>query len=111
MQPQAKQALPKAIADHGIPIQVNAAYRTIAQQMLLYKDRFNTPNPVALPGHSNHQTGLAINIDRLLKVLPKHSAKVPFRGALKGRNVSSLRTISRTVRRRRGKWLVIYIHS
>jgi peptidoglycan hydrolase-like protein with peptidoglycan-binding domain len=31
--------------------------------MLLYNDRFNNPNPVAPPGRSNHQTGLAIDIE------------------------------------------------
>lgn len=36
LQSQAKQALQKAINDRGTPMQVNSAYRTIAQQMLLY---------------------------------------------------------------------------
>jgi len=31
--------------------------------MLLYNDRFNNGNPVAPPGTSNHQTGLAIDIE------------------------------------------------
>jgi N-acetylmuramoyl-L-alanine amidase len=63
LQPQAKQALRKAIADRGLPMQVNSAYRTIAQQMLLYNDRANHSNPVAPPGYSHHQTGLAIDIE------------------------------------------------
>ena len=63
VQAQAKQALQKAINERGIPMQVNSAYRTIAQQMLLFNDRDNNPNPVAPPGRSNHQTGLAIDID------------------------------------------------
>lgn len=63
LQSQAKQALQRAINDRGIPLLVNSAYRTIAQQMLLYNDRFNNPNPVAPPGRSNHQTGLAIDIE------------------------------------------------
>jgi N-acetylmuramoyl-L-alanine amidase len=63
LQPQAKQALQKSINDRGIPMQVNSAYRTIAQQMLLYNDRSNNSNPVAPPGASNHQTGLAIDIE------------------------------------------------
>ena len=63
LQLQAKHALQKAIIDRGISMQVNSAYRTIAQQMLLYNDRFNNPNPVAPPGLSNHQTGLAIDIE------------------------------------------------
>ncbi|MEG4857328.1 peptidoglycan-binding protein [Microcoleus sp. K1-B6] len=63
VQSSAKQALQKAIQDRGQTMQVNSAYRTIAQQMLLYNDRFNNPNPVAPPGASNHQTGLAIDIE------------------------------------------------
>lgn len=63
VQPSAKQALQRAITDRGMLVQVNSAYRTIAQQMLLYNDRFDNPNPVAPPGRSNHQTGLAIDID------------------------------------------------
>lgn len=63
LQPQARQALQQAIQDRGTMMLVNSAYRTIAQQMLLYNDRFNNPNPVAPPGASNHQTGLAIDIE------------------------------------------------
>ena len=63
VQAPAKQALQRAIQDRGQTMQVNSAYRTIAQQMLLYNDRFNNPNPVAPPGASNHQTGLAIDIE------------------------------------------------
>ena len=63
LQLQAKQALQQAIADRGSKMQVNSAYRTLAQQMLLYNDRHNNANPVAPPGRSNHQTGLAIDIE------------------------------------------------
>ena len=63
VQASAKQALQGAIQDRGMTMQVNSAYRTIAQQMLLYNDRFNNGNPVAPPGTSNHQTGLAIDIE------------------------------------------------
>jgi N-acetylmuramoyl-L-alanine amidase len=63
VQTQAKQGLQRAIQDRGQMMQVNSAYRTIAQQMLLYNDRFHNPNPVAPPGASNHQTGLAIDIE------------------------------------------------
>ena len=62
VQSPAKQALQRAIQDRGQTMQVSSAYRTIAQQMLLYNDRFNNSNPVAPPGASNHQTGLAIDI-------------------------------------------------
>jgi N-acetylmuramoyl-L-alanine amidase len=63
VQASAKDALEKAIANRGQIMQVNSSYRTVAQQMLLYNDRFNNPNPVAAPGTSNHQTGLAIDIE------------------------------------------------
>ena len=63
VQASAKQTLQSAIQDRGMKMQVNSAYRTIAQQMLLYNDRFNNGNPVAPPGTSNHQTGLAIDIE------------------------------------------------
>jgi len=66
VQTQAKQALQRAIQDRGQRMHVNSAYRTIAQQMLLYNDRFNNSNPVAPPGTSNHQTGLAIDIEDAL---------------------------------------------
>ena len=63
VQAPAKEALQRAIQDRGQTMQVNSAYRTIAQQMLLYNDRLNNSNPVAPPGGSNHQTGLAIDIE------------------------------------------------
>ncbi|WP_404790162.1 peptidoglycan-binding protein [Altericista sp. CCNU0014] len=63
VQASAKQGLAKAIQARGVKMLVNSSYRTIAQQMLLYNDRFNNPNPVAPPGRSNHQTGLAIDIE------------------------------------------------
>ncbi|MGB8690459.1 MAG: peptidoglycan-binding protein [Microcoleus sp.] len=66
VQTQAKQALQRAIQDRGQRMQVNSAYRTIAQQMLLYNDRENNSNPVSPPGTSNHQTGLAIDIEDAL---------------------------------------------
>lgn len=63
VQAAAKQGLQRAIQDRGVKMLVNSCYRTIAQQMLLYNDRFNNSNPVAPPGASNHQTGLAIDIE------------------------------------------------
>lgn len=66
VQSAAKQGLAKAIQDRGTKMLVNSCYRTIAQQMLLYNDRFNNSNPVAPPGTSNHQTGLAIDIEDAL---------------------------------------------
>jgi N-acetylmuramoyl-L-alanine amidase len=63
VQTSAKAALQRAIEARGEKLLVNSSYRTVAQQMLLYNDRFNNGNPVAPPGKSNHQTGLAIDIE------------------------------------------------
>lgn len=60
--PAGKEALRKAIAKRGKKLMVNSAYRTLAQQ-LLYKNRLNNRNPVAAPGTSNHQSGLALDIE------------------------------------------------
>lgn len=62
LQPPAKQALEKAIQARGIPMIINSAYRTIAQQLLLYNWLSGT-SPVARPGRSNHQSGLALDIE------------------------------------------------
>lgn len=62
LQPPAKQALQKAIQARGIPMIINSAYRTIAQQLLLF-NWLNGTSPVALPGRSNHQSGLALDIE------------------------------------------------
>jgi N-acetylmuramoyl-L-alanine amidase len=61
--PAGKEALRKAIEKRGVKMVVNSAYRTLAQQMLLYNDRHNNGNPVAAPGRSNHQSGLALDIE------------------------------------------------
>lgn len=63
VQTPAKAALQRAIEARGETMLVNSSYRTVAQQMLLYHDRHNNGNPVAPPGTSNHQTGLAIDIE------------------------------------------------
>jgi N-acetylmuramoyl-L-alanine amidase len=63
VQSAAKRALQSAIQDRGSKMLVNSCYRTIAQQLMLYNDRDFNGNPVAPPGTSNHQTGLAIDIE------------------------------------------------
>jgi hypothetical protein len=63
LQPQAKQGLQQAIQERGIKMSINSAYRTIAQQILLYRCGSGCGYPVvAPPGKSNHQSGLAIDI-------------------------------------------------
>jgi hypothetical protein len=64
VQPAARGELQKAIQDRGVKMYVNSAYRTIAQQLLLYNWGSGCGYPiVALPGKSNHQSGLAIDIE------------------------------------------------
>ncbi len=68
LQPQAKEALKKAIRDRpGVTLSINSGYRTIVQQLLLYgwrEGRGGCPyGLVAAPGRSNHQGGLAIDIN------------------------------------------------
>jgi len=62
VQQQAKQALQKAIQERGQKMLLNSGYRTIAQQFLLYSWYYGTI-PVAPVGASNHQDGLAIDIE------------------------------------------------
>lgn len=64
LQPPAKDALRKAIEERGMRMSVNSAYRTIVQQLLLRK--WGRPcgyGIVAPPGKSNHQSGLALDIN------------------------------------------------
>ncbi len=70
LQPAAKQALHKAIQERGVQMQINSGYRTIAQQMLLFNWRGSNSNPVAPPGRSNHQSGLALDINDRAGWLP-----------------------------------------
>lgn len=63
LQPAAKAALKKAINDRGQTMSINSAYRTIAQQLILFNNQGPcgiTANP---PGKSNHQSGLALDIE------------------------------------------------
>ena len=67
VQPPALDALRRAIDERGITMQVNSAYRTLAQQHLLFKWwNFGRGScgfqKVAPPGASYHQAGLAIDI-------------------------------------------------
>ncbi|MFB2974820.1 M15 family metallopeptidase [Microseira sp. BLCC-F43] len=64
LQPSAKLGLQKAIQERGKKMHVNSAYRTIAQQLLLYRWGIGCGySIVALPGRSNHQSGLALDIN------------------------------------------------
>ncbi len=66
LQAAAKQSLARAIKARGRTLSVNSAYRTIAQQLMLFnhgKVRRCGINLVARPGRSNHQSGLALDIN------------------------------------------------
>lgn len=64
VQAPAKAALAKAIQERGITMTINSGYRTIAQQLLLFNWGKSCGYPVvARPGRSNHQSGLAIDIN------------------------------------------------
>lgn len=62
VQLKAKEALQKAIQERGRTMVLNSGYRTIAQQFLLYK-WYSGRSPVAPVGASNHQDGLALDIE------------------------------------------------
>jgi peptidoglycan hydrolase-like protein with peptidoglycan-binding domain len=64
LQQRAKEALARAISSRGIPMTVNSAYRTCAQQFLLHR-RIGScgTTRAAKPGRSNHESGLALDVD------------------------------------------------
>lgn len=66
LQAPAVIALEKAIKMRGIEMTCNSAYRTIAQQCILFnhlQSRRCGIRAAATPGKSNHNTGLAIDIE------------------------------------------------
>ncbi|NEO74060.1 M15 family metallopeptidase [Moorena sp. SIO3H5] len=65
LQAPAKQALQQAIDERGIRLVVASAYRTIAQQLVLWnlpRDELCRIPIAARPSRSNHQSGLALDI-------------------------------------------------
>ena len=66
LQRAAKEALFMALNERGKTIRINSAYRTIAQQLILFNHAQHGRCGIkiaARPGCSNHQSGLAIDID------------------------------------------------
>ena len=64
LQAIAKAALARAIQERGKTMTVNSGYRTIAQQLLLFNWGRSCGYPVvARPGRSNHQSGLALDLN------------------------------------------------
>ncbi|MBE9162794.1 MULTISPECIES: M15 family metallopeptidase [Microcoleaceae] len=71
--PTAKAKLKAAIDKRGITLSINSGYRTFAQQFLLFRLKHLggcNPNPVARPGTSNHESGLALDINEPLTWKP-----------------------------------------
>lgn len=67
VQPAAKEPLRRAIEERGQTLLVNSAYRTIAQQLFLFR-RFKAGklcgiSAAAIPPLSNHQDGMALDIE------------------------------------------------
>ncbi len=63
LQPAAKEALGRAIEERGATLQVNSGYRTIASQLVLFQNASECGFTVAPVGSSNHQSGLALDIE------------------------------------------------
>jgi len=64
LEPPAAAALKKAVAAHGGAITINSALRSLAQQYLLYQWQGTCGIQIAAqPGSSNHETGIAIDVD------------------------------------------------
>src|SRR5205085_4229152 len=65
MQAKAADAVIAAQKERGVPLEVNSALRTLPQQYLLYRwyksGRCNI-GLAASPGQSNHESGLAIDV-------------------------------------------------
>ena len=73
--PTAKARLKAAIDKRGVKLSINSAYRTFAQQYLLFRLKNFGPNgcgitAVAKPGTSNHESGLALDINDALTWKP-----------------------------------------
>ena len=60
--PRVLQALQTLAARRGEKWNVNSGLRTHAEQTRLWNDRHSNPNPVARPGTSRHESGLAADV-------------------------------------------------
>lgn len=66
LQPAARESLRIAIKERGTKLLVNSAYRTIAQQYLLrqqFEQGLFGITAAAVPGSSNHEGGLALDVE------------------------------------------------
>ena len=74
--PAMRAALARAEQLLGQPVPITSGYRSSEKQAALYADRAGNPYPVAPPGSSMHERGLAIDVPagfvaRLLEVAPR----------------------------------------
>jgi hypothetical protein len=81
--PVMRAALARAEALLGTPVPVTSGYRSRAQQAALYARRASNPYPVAAPGTSRHELGLAVDVPlsfvpRLLSVAPSVGLCQPY---------------------------------
>ncbi|MDQ2826122.1 MAG: M15 family metallopeptidase, partial [Actinomycetota bacterium] len=81
--PAMRAALARAEQLLGEPVPITSGFRSTEKQAALYADRANNPYPVAAPGSSMHERGLAIDVPvefvpRLLAVAPKAGLCHPY---------------------------------
>ncbi|MDQ3573908.1 MAG: M15 family metallopeptidase [Actinomycetota bacterium] len=60
--PAMRAALSRAGAVLGTPVPVTSGFRSRSQQAALYANRAANPYPVAAPGTSRHESGLAVDV-------------------------------------------------
>ena len=78
-----RAALARAEQLLGRPVPITSGYRSTEAQAQLYVNRGSNPYPVAPPGSSMHERGLAIDVPadfvpRLLEVAPKAGLCQPY---------------------------------
>ncbi len=63
---------------------ISSGYRSTADQQRLYDNRASNPNPVAVPGTSNHERGMAVDIAGMTPqqraLLPQYGLSQPVPG-------------------------------
>ena len=62
LQPEVRRAIARAEAILGYEIPIVSGYRSPAEQQRLWNNRHTNPYPVAAPGTSRHERGLAIDV-------------------------------------------------
>lgn len=62
LHPELRKALIKAGSLLGVPVPITSGWRSRGEQQRLYDQRASSPYPVAKPGSSRHEQGLAIDV-------------------------------------------------